>query len=149
MLSILTLFSRWVVKLKNHTGVHRRARGAERRPEKGAKRRTEAGAELSHPLKTKSRYSTKKSEILSQIHAISQKQRGYAYDSAVYAKSTKVSTSYYNPFYLHSTKSLPVHQVLYILHLSWILQWLSLLNLVKFTQLGRVIEQLPKITIHF
>ena len=36
MLSILTLFSRWVEKLKNHTGVHRRARGAERRPERGA-----------------------------------------------------------------------------------------------------------------
>ena len=29
---ILT-FSRWMVQLKNHTGVRRRARGAERRPE--------------------------------------------------------------------------------------------------------------------
>ena len=39
----------WVAKLKNHTGVHRRAREAERKPERGAKRRTEVGAELWGP----------------------------------------------------------------------------------------------------
>ena len=32
-------------KILNRTGAHRRARGAERRPERGAKRRTGAGAE--------------------------------------------------------------------------------------------------------
>ena len=42
-------FWRYVGKIENGVWAHRRARGAERRPEWGAKRRTEAGAEPRGP----------------------------------------------------------------------------------------------------
>ena len=44
LLSILTLFSWCVIKLKNHTGAHRRARGAPLRPPFGASRLSPASA---------------------------------------------------------------------------------------------------------
>ena len=44
-----TFFSRWRGNIENRIWAHRRARGAERRPERGAKRRTEAGAEPRGP----------------------------------------------------------------------------------------------------
>ena len=93
-----------VGKIENRIWAHRRARGAERRPERGAKRRTEAGAKPRGPRGVPRRdfqycpAIVKKSSATQQgspsysakFTLLSQKQRRYTHDSHVYAKTFNV-----------------------------------------------------------
>ena len=95
-----TFFSRWRGNIENRIWAHRRARGAERRPERGAKRRTEAGAEPRGPaavprrdfqycpatLKKRQATQQKSPSYSAKSTLLSQKQRRYTFDSDVYAK---------------------------------------------------------------
>ena len=82
----LTLFSRWVVKLKNHTEFQRRALGAPLRPPIVASLLSTASApplgpdgappcdfSILPPIVKKSQDISKKVRDISQVHAISQK----------------------------------------------------------------------------